>query len=541
MKMNQCVCGAITGLFLTCAAWASGSFLDGLSAPENAASDDRNPSPYDKSVSDIYRGRSPYYRGETLKPPAASKPAKAAPPAPLNTPAPRPPAGTNSGELNTGLMRVTKNMPAETAIGYEFMYDLRAAALQCAANIVLTDVVPDSATYVRSEPAADVQGNRLVWKFAAMDAGEAKTIRVWLRPDKEGSLASCTTLSADPRLCASTFVGKPVLAIQETGPATVTVGSALTYYITVTNTGNSVAREVVVADAIPQGLTHLSGNQELSFPVGDLQPGQSKTLPVTLKAAQRGKFNNVAVATSRNTAKAVAEASTTVVQPGLKIVQTGDKEQYLHKTATYSIVLSNTGDVPLEDVTVTDVVPEPTKLVSADGASVRGNTAVWRVAQLKPGEEQTFAIKVSSTVGGNYCNAVTASTASGLGGSNQTCTAWKGIAAILIEVMDDHDPIQLGETTTYTVRVTNQGSADLTSIGIVATCPKQVTPVSADRGTVDGQAVNFPSVPRLAPKQSLQYTIKAKGASEGDARVKVEVTAVELQTPVTEEESTRVY
>jgi len=136
---------------------------------------------------------------------------------------------------------------------------------------------------------------------------------------------------------------------------------------------------------------------------------------------------------------------------------------------------------------------------------------------------------------------VTAATASGLSDSAQACTVWKGLSAILIEMVDDPDPIQVGETTTYTIRVTNQGTADDNNVTIVANFPKEVTPVTAQGGSVSGQVVKFAPVPRLGAKQQVTYTIVGKGAQPGDARIKVELNSDQLKTPVTEEESTTVY
>ncbi len=61
-----------------------------------------------------------------------------------------------------------------------------------------------------------------------------------------------------------TFVGKPVLAIAKSGPEMAQVGSDVTYNIVVSNTGTAVAREVVVTDTIPDGLSHSSGQSQLS-------------------------------------------------------------------------------------------------------------------------------------------------------------------------------------------------------------------------------------------------------------------------------------
>ncbi len=117
-----------------------------------------------------------------------------------------------------------------------------------------------------------------------------------------------------------------------------------------------------------------------------------------------------------------------------------------------------------------------------------------------------------------------------------------GISALLLEKADNPDPIQIGETTTYTVKVTNQGTADDTNVKVVVEFPAELDPVSASNGgVVSGKTVTFPPFVRLAPKQAFEYSIIAKGAKAGDARVKFVRTSDGIPAPTTAEESTRVY
>ncbi|NDF00366.1 MAG: hypothetical protein EB034_19175, partial [Verrucomicrobia bacterium] len=131
--------------------------------------------------------------------------------------------------------------------------------------------------------------------------------------------------------------------------------------------------------------------------------------------------------------------------------------------------------------------------------------------------------------------------AGGLNANAQAATVWRGVGGMLVEAVDDPDPILVGGTTTYTVRITNQGSGDLININTVGNFPKELTPLAAEGGTVSGQTVRFQTVARLASKQSVQFKVTARGASEGDARVKFIFTEDSLSAPVIKEESTRVF
>jgi len=278
---------------------------------------------YDVVVGDVYTGRSPYFRG-TEPQVAQAKPAAPAKPAvPCST-------------ATTGLVSLGKTAPSDASLGEPFTYELKALASGCAGNVVVTDTLPEGVSLVSSQPEASVNGRNLTWNLGNLDAGESKTIKVTVKPEKEGTLTSCATIKADPRVCSQTVVGKPQLAIDKTGPEIAQLGADVDYNVTVKNVGSAVAKGVVVTDKVPAGL----GGGEKTFQVGDLAPGQARTIPVKAKAAERGRHCNVAVASSSNAGTVQDDACTTVVKPGLKLAKSGDDKRFINKQASYKIVAS---------------------------------------------------------------------------------------------------------------------------------------------------------------------------------------------------------
>jgi uncharacterized repeat protein (TIGR01451 family) len=298
-----------------------------------------------------------------------------------------------------------------------------------------------------------------------------------------------------------------------------------------------VAKGVTVTDKVPAGL---GGPREIPFTVGDLAPGASKTIPVTLKAAERGRHCNLAVATAANAPSVQDDACTTVVKPGVKIVKSGTQEQFIGRQANYKIVVSNTGDTVLENTVVTDTAPPQTKIVSASNASVSGNTATWNLGSLRAGESKELDLTLTSMQAGNWCNTASVATGS-LRESAQACTLWKGVAGILVEFVDDPDPIQIGEQVVYTIRITNQGNADLPNIATVADSDAEIDPVSSPQGTVAGKKITFPMIPKLGARQSVTYTYTGKAVSVGQAYQKVVVTVEGFKGPIEEMEVTTTY
>jgi uncharacterized repeat protein (TIGR01451 family) len=282
----------------------------------------------------------------------------------------------------------------------------------------------------------------------------------------------------------------------------------------------------------------------LTFNVGDLAPNQSKAIPVTLKAVKRGKFCNNAIAVATNVGKVSDDACTTVVQPGLKIVKsTTDNQLLINRTASYDIEVSNTGDTPLTGVVVSDSAAAETSIVSAQGGSINGNTATWNIGPLGVGQQRTLNVKIMSKTPGKFCNTASVTSSDGLKDSSQACSEWIGVTGVAVEVVDDPDPIQVGETTTFTIKVTNQGSTiAIQDLTIKAFFPEETTPSTASGGgTISGKNVTWPVVASVPAKQTVTYTIQAKGVKAGDSRMRVEVTTRVRQSPITQFESTTVY
>ena len=120
----------------------------------------------------------------------------------------------------------------------------------------------------------------------------------------------------------------------------------------------------------------------------------------------------------------------------------------------------------------------------------------------------------------------------------------EGIAAVLFQVADSVDPIEVGGETTYEVHVVNQGSKAASNVQLTAVLPAEMQPLAADgptRHAVQGNSVVFEGLARLAPKADTTYHVRVKGVRAGDLRVQFKLKTDEMQSPVTKEESTQVY
>lgn len=472
-------------------------------------------------------------------------------PAPAATPAATPAAaddcapGTVTDYVDKYLVRLEKTAPAMVAIDTPFEYNYVVIAKDKVKRVVVEESIPAGTVYVSSSPEAEVSGSDVTWTLYNLEKGDRIPLSLTVKATEMADLSNCATITAYPEACTTTQVGNPQLAITKSTPnEQVLFGAGVPWDITVTNVGNFCAYDVVLTDTLPAGVSHETGMSTLTTELGTLAPGESRNVTINTTAAATGEHCNVAVASASNAASVEDDACIVIVEAGLDVVKEGTPMQFLNKRASYTITVTNTGDVPLTDVVVTDTVPAENRLVSAPGAQINGNTATW-MTSLGAGESKTFELTVVGPQVGTYCNQASASSAEyGLSGSDQACTEWRGYPALLIEVIDTEDPLLVGEQTTYVIQITNQGMAQDTNVGLEVQLPSQLNVVSASgdtQGTISGKNVSFAPYPVLGAKEIIEFRVVAEAIAEGDARFRAQMNSDLLSSPVPEEEATQVY
>ncbi len=229
--------------------------------------------------------------------------------------------------------------------------------------------------------------------------------------------------------------------------------------------------------------------------------------------------------------------------PALEITKNCPTLRYIGRDATFEIVVTNRGDGTANDVVITDVFAGPVQFLSADSNGARsGNNIVWRLGELAAGDSRTLTTKFKCDRIGVVKNSVTVTYCAEASDSCELEV--KGIPAVLLECVDDPDPIELNGTLSYTISVVNQGTAVGTNIVIACTLPPEEEHVSTtgpSTATVDGQKVTFAPLPTLAPKARATWTVTVRGIGEGDVRFRVELTSDQTVIPVMETESTHIY
>lgn len=453
--------------------------------------------------------------------------------------------GSVSDYVDKYLVRLEKTVPSLVPHKQDFSYNYVVIAKDKLKKVVIKDQIPVGATYVSSSPTAQVDEATVTWTLYNLEKDESVSLELVVNASSVADFSNCATIKAYPEACTTTTVGVPMLTVQNTTPSeSILIESEVPWNLTVANTGNFCAENVVITSALTDGLTYSEGDGNELIEIGTLAPGESREMTMNTVAVESGEQCNVAVVTASNAESAKDEGCINVLESGIEISVDGPEKQFVGKKATYTLTAKNVGDIPFEDLIITNTAPAVSKSLKAQGAKINRNVATWTI-DLDAKEEKSFEAIVTLGEEGTHCNEVSFSTVdSSLNGSDKVCTEWKGYAALLIEVVDTQDPLVVGEETTYIVQIANQGSAADTNVSLSIQLPEGLSAVSASgdtEPTVSGNEIEFAPYPVLKAKEIIQFRVVAKATDVGDLRFKAQMSSDLLKVPVPEEESTQAY
>ncbi|MEG1523737.1 MAG: hypothetical protein RR475_01780 [Clostridia bacterium] len=217
--------------------------------------------------------------------------------------------------------------------------------------------------------------------------------------------------------------------IKSASPLFAQFGDTLTYTLTLKNTGNVAANNVVVTDVIPAGTTYIPGSVTASVPfTGDPTSTITLTAPipaggtvtitfqVTLPAGAPPvnpvpntatvKYAYTVDPSNPNgvTATGNSNTVTTPVSTAKLIVTKSASESigYIGDVITYNISVTNTGNVPADKVVITDPIPNGTVFMPgslAVSVPYAGSpaTAITLTSDIPAGQTVTITYQVKVT------------------------------------------------------------------------------------------------------------------------------------------------
>ena len=468
---------------------------------------------------------------------------------PTVAPAPRPaPSPAPRVYSVDNAVRLDRLAPAEVPLNVPFDYTLKVTnvAETPLQDVVVLERLPKNFTLRSSDPETEQVDGDLSWKVGSLDPKASRELKVSGIATTADNVKPCATVSfVVPPACADIAVVEPKLALTATASKEVLACDPIELQLVVTNQGTGVAEGVQIVSMLPAELWTMDDKTELALNVGTLAPGQTRQLNGSLKATKAGEYVARMTATGNGGLKAEATTTTVVHRPVLAIAKTGPARQYIGRPITYEITVTNRGDVPATNTRVEDTIPQGTQGVqTSEAGAASGSKVTWQLGTLAVDESKKVSVTYTLAGAGSLAQTATATAACADTVTATAETTVYGIAAVLLEVSDTDDPVQIGGQTTYIITATNQGSIPSTNVQItvaVEDAQEIVATSGPTEVTVEGNTAKSAPLATLAPKARATWQITVKALKAGDVRFKATMTTAELGRSVEETEATQLY
>ncbi len=267
----------------------------------------------------------------------------------------------------------------------------------------------------------------------------------------------------------------PQVVVQKVAPPEVQVGKPAAFEIRLKNTSQVPAHNVEVRDEIPKG-TRLLDTQpkasrgvrgELVWSLGTLKPNEEVRLQIQLMPTDEGVLGSKATVTFG----AEASARTVSTKPMLALKTVAPPRVLIGDEVTLQITVSNPGTGVAQQVVLEERVPPGLQHPA-------GSDLVYEVGSLKPGESRQLELKLIAAQAGVVANVLTARADANL--KVQDRVELEVLAPQLDIALEGPRRRYLEREATYTVSISNPGTAPARQVELIAQLPPGLKFVSAN-------------------------------------------------------------
>ena len=248
---------------------------------------------------------------------------------------------------------------------------------------------------------------------------------------------------------ANVTVIHPSIAIAKSPDAqTVHSGSTVTFTITVTNTGDTTLSGVHVDD-LPA--------PNCNATLGTIAAGAASSYDCTL-ANVTESFTNTAIVSGAPPVGSIVFASdnaaVTVIHPAIAIAKSQDAQMIQSGSAvTFAIAVTNTGDVALTNVQVSDVLTPDCNAIFGTLASGAKRSYTCTQVNVTNSFVNTAVVTGTPTVGPDVF-------------ASDTAEVTVIHPSITVSKSPDNQIVASGSTVTFTIAITNSGDSQLTNVQV---------------------------------------------------------------------------
>ena len=237
-------------------------------------------------------------------------------------------------------------------------------------------------------------------------------------------------------------------------------GENVAYTIVVSNDGISDAKQVVITDTLAKGLKFLGANYNGVYDENthavtwtlDINSGKTVELKVNVTVEDYGVLVNRVTVGDKT-------SSVDIAVPEIIPDKTANvTDANFGDNVTYTVTVTNDGDVDASQVVIVDQLDNGLKYVSSSDGGVwdeKTNTVTW-IVDLAAGKTKTLNV-VATVVGyGNVTNSLAV--------GNKTSKINVNVPEITPNKTVDNKNPNFGDNVTYTIVVSNDGAADAKNV-----------------------------------------------------------------------------
>ena len=352
---------------------------------------------------------------------------------------------------------------------------------------------------VDNDPTASLDNNK-TYTVSGLDEDESCTITytytVTAEDVENGGIDNAATADIDSdgypdaKVEITTETGKPSLTVEKTADVTsVQVGNEITYTIEVKNNGYTTLSNVVVQDSLWTADTELTARGDVTgeydategkYYIETLEPGDTLTITYTVTPTTAGPLTNEVTVTSDDLPDGDEPSDQVTVdvtepetgEPSLTVEKTADVTSFqVGNEITYTIEVKNSGYTTLSNVVVQDSLWTADTELTARGdvtGEYDATEGKYYIETLEPGDTLTITYTVTPTTAGPLTNEVTVTSDDLPDGDEPSDQVTVDVTEpetvpdpdsdIVVTKTPDQDTAQVGDTITWAITVTNNGS-----------------------------------------------------------------------------------
>lgn len=382
-----------------------------------------------------------------------------------------------------------------------------------ATGVVLEDIVPANTDFVSASGGGLESGGIVTWPETGLPVGVPGSVTMTVQvksPLTDGtvitnaaSIISDQTTEVNDEVTV-TVQSSPILELSKTADRIVAIpGELLTYSLSLYNSGNANASNVMLLDTLPDNTVFVSatgGGTEsggvVSWTAAELPVGIVASVSLTVSVNQPLDNGTPVVNTASlysDQTDPVNASLTLNVQssPVLSLVKTADKPVVNPgEQISYTLSFSNAGNANANNVVLEDTLPANTTFVSTTGGGTEnGGIVTWAIPELAvgPGGSVTLTVLVDSPLdnGTSIYNSATLDSNETAPVSADHTLAVQSMPVLTLEKTADKSVVIPGDLISYRIDFANTGDADASDVTLVDQLPADTSFVSATGGGVE--------------------------------------------------------